>query len=319
MSTMLEQAIVDAAALRSAAIKSAEQVVVEQFSDQIKDTVERLLEQEETPEAQDADAVLAKDLDSQLPEAFHMEIDDDKILEIDLHSLEASDLEKEDVKTVSEKKIEEDVEELEEESVEIEESELEEIAESLKFDYEMKPDGGFANGQMRPPVDYADSRENVAELVAAISEYNDDLEEKNSKLKKENKTLQAKYKKLNEMKNELINTAEKIKEKFDEAQLTSGKLHYMNQTLMDDSLNERQKKKIVESIGEVSSLEQAKIVYETLQSTVGISNKKRSKSLSEVVSKRASSSILLRSRVRSEEKSGNNDFAERMKRLAGID
>ena len=319
MPTMLEQAIVDAAALRTAAIKSAEQVVVEQFSDQIKDTVERLLEQEETPEAQDADTILAKDLDSQLPEAFHLEIDDDKILEIDLHSLEAGDLEKEDVKVVSEKKIEEEVEELEEETVEIEESELEEIAESLKFDYEMRPDGGFANGQMKPPVDYADNREGVAELVAAISEYNDDLEEKNSKLKKENKTLQAKYKKLNEMKNELINTAEKIKEKFDEAQLTSGKLHYMNRTLMDDSLNERQKKKVVESIGEVSSLEQAKIVYETLQGAVGISNKKRSKSLSEVVSKRTSSSILLKSRVREEKKSENNDFAERMKRLAGID
>ena len=84
-------------------------------------------------------------------------------------------------------------------------------------------------------------------------------------------------------------------------------------------MNERQKKKIVESISEVGSLEQAKIIYETLQSTVGISNKKKSKSLSEVVSKRASSSILLKSRVREEKKGENNDFAERMKRLAGID
>ena len=47
MSSMLEQAIVDAAALREAAIQSAEQAVVEQYSNQIKETVEQLLEQDE--------------------------------------------------------------------------------------------------------------------------------------------------------------------------------------------------------------------------------------------------------------------------------
>jgi len=318
MSTMLEQAIVDAASLRDAAIKSAEQVVVEQYSNQIKETVERLLEQD-TPEETDADAALAMDLDSQLPEAFHLEVEDDQILEIDLHSLEHLDLAKDDVTIVSEDK--ESLEEGEDdEPVELEEADLEKLAEALKFDYKMQPDGGFANGQMRPVTDYENDNENIAEIAAAISRYNDELEEKNEKLKKENKELKNKFKKLNETKNELINTAKKIKEKFDEAQLTSGKLHYMNRALMDDSLNERQKKQIAESISEVSSLEQAKIVYETLQSTVGISHKEKSKSLSEVVSKRTSSSILLHSRKkRDPAERQENDFAKRMKRLAGID
>ena len=43
MSTMLEQAIVDAAALRETAIKSAEQVVIDQYSEQIRETVNQLL------------------------------------------------------------------------------------------------------------------------------------------------------------------------------------------------------------------------------------------------------------------------------------
>ena len=47
MSSMLEQSIVDATALREAAIQSAEQAVVEKYSNQIKETVEELLEQEE--------------------------------------------------------------------------------------------------------------------------------------------------------------------------------------------------------------------------------------------------------------------------------
>ena len=90
MSSMLEQAIVDAKALRDAAIESAEEVVVERYSSQIKETVEALLEQE-GPEAEDADATFAKDLDSQLPEAHHPEIDDDQILEIDLSNIEIDD------------------------------------------------------------------------------------------------------------------------------------------------------------------------------------------------------------------------------------
>jgi hypothetical protein len=44
MSSMLEEAIVDAQALREAAIQSAEQAVLARYSGQIKETVESLLE-----------------------------------------------------------------------------------------------------------------------------------------------------------------------------------------------------------------------------------------------------------------------------------
>ena len=51
MSSMLEQAIVDAKALREAAIKNAEETLVEKYSDDIKEAVEKLLEQDEELEA----------------------------------------------------------------------------------------------------------------------------------------------------------------------------------------------------------------------------------------------------------------------------
>ena len=48
MSSMLEQAIVDAQALREAALKNAEQALIEKFAPQIKDAVENLLESDST-------------------------------------------------------------------------------------------------------------------------------------------------------------------------------------------------------------------------------------------------------------------------------
>ena len=47
MSSMLEQAIVDASALREAAMKSAEASVVEKYSAEVKEAVSKLLEQED--------------------------------------------------------------------------------------------------------------------------------------------------------------------------------------------------------------------------------------------------------------------------------
>ena len=47
MSSMLEQAVVDAKMLREAAVKNAEETLIEKYSDDIKDAVEKLLEQDE--------------------------------------------------------------------------------------------------------------------------------------------------------------------------------------------------------------------------------------------------------------------------------
>ena len=50
MSSMLEQAIIDAAALREAALKNAEQSLIEKYAPQIKEAVEAMLENEEVTE-----------------------------------------------------------------------------------------------------------------------------------------------------------------------------------------------------------------------------------------------------------------------------
>ena len=53
MSDMLQQAIIDATALKEAAVRNAETLVLEKYSNEIKDAVETLLEQEEPAPAAD--------------------------------------------------------------------------------------------------------------------------------------------------------------------------------------------------------------------------------------------------------------------------
>ena len=49
MSSLLERAIVDATALKEAALKNAENLVIEKYSEEVKEAMRSLLEQEEAP------------------------------------------------------------------------------------------------------------------------------------------------------------------------------------------------------------------------------------------------------------------------------
>ena len=61
---------------------------------------------------------------------------------------------------------------------------------------------------------------------------------------------------------------QQLKEKFDVVNTSNAKLLYINRTLDCGSLNERQKKKIVEAIAKADDAKEAKVIYETLQNTV---------------------------------------------------
>ena len=111
MSNLLERAIVDAKALKEAALKNAEQLVIEKYSQEVKDAVNKLLEQEEEDEAMqdlfgdDAEAGQAEtpedpeseaekpeefgedDFRTSMPDAFNTE--DDEMVQIKLDSLVA--------------------------------------------------------------------------------------------------------------------------------------------------------------------------------------------------------------------------------------
>ena len=127
----------------------------------------------------------------------------------------------------------------------------------------------------------------------------------------------SKTKKLATENKKYIDAVLLLKEKVETVNVSNAKLLYINKTLESDSLNERQRRKIVEAISKAESPKEAKVIFETLQSTVGSREVKPSmpKSLSEAVSR--NSSLILNSQ-RKENNNETDIFSERMQRLAGI-
>ena len=135
MSSLLEEAIVDARALKEAALKNAENIVLEKYSGEVRKALDTLLEQEE-PAAEDDTLTEFAD---EVPYAFQNEEldapEDDEIVEIDFDALKAR---------------------LEEEDEVVEEEDLNDAL-------EMADD--MAGGEMAPELE-ASAEEDAAELGA---------------------------------------------------------------------------------------------------------------------------------------------------------
>ena len=148
---------------------------------------------------------------------------------------------------------------------------------------------------------------------AQLQQESRSLKSKNKTLITEQKTLNKKVRLLEEKLQKYGTVINKLKDKLNETNLTNAKLLYQNRVLNSASLNERQKDRIVETIMNAKTVEEAKIIYETLQSAVGANTLTRKpKSLNEVVTKRSSAFM-----PRKEEKRVD-PFTVRMKTLAGI-
>lgn len=357
MSSLLEQAIIDAKALKDAALKNAEQMVIEKYSDQIKDAVSTLLEQEEEedlfsdlPGAEDATEPEASgdekktspddDLMQDTPssEVGEVELDLDaiekRIKEIEeeegIAATDALEMDKVDHEDLAASMTDDiqasaDVESLATETLAEIEQELEEeifndVMESLKVDIKPQKRGfmGVPNEDLDRAVEMELARmqdDDVKEEMEALKSALSKLEESNIKLNKQNKNLVNENKTLTGELGAHKSAIVQLKEKFDAVNTSNAKLLYINRTLDCGSLNERQKKSIVEAIAKAEDAKQAKVIYETLQNTVETKKEKSPESLSEAVNRR--SSLLVRSRE--ENKTTSADiFAERMQRLAGI-
>jgi len=129
--------------------------------------------------------------------------------------------------------------------------------------------------------------------------------------------LEESFRKANEDSEKLLGVVEQLKDKLDEAMIANARLVYANKTLSDASLNERQKSKIVEAIAKATSAEEAKTLHETLTATVGSSAKNGPQSLSESVNRRSNLSAIM-PRRKENVVTESMSFAERMKKLAGI-
>ena len=334
MSTLLEQAIVDATALREAALKNAEAAVIEKYSDQIKNAVETMLFEQEEP----ANALEEEPVVDDMPLAANDEEklcpcpDDDEEIEINFDELSRQmDIEGEQ-DPESEDDMAADVLDMEEpeeeeplaEDVDIDEDLLNALVEKLTVD--TKP---VKSGWAGTPESVMELAEEELLAAAQDTEYKEkrdamrkameSLQESYDGLKEENENLNAQLADVNAKSDTLKQAVLVLKEKLDDLNVSNAKLLYTNRVLTNDSLNERQKNHIVESLSKSDSVEEAKTIYETLQNAVSgnRNDKKQLNSLSEAVNK-TSSTIILSARER-QEPQRNNSSLDRWKILAGID
>ena len=342
MSSMLEQAIVDAKSLREAAIKNAEETLIEKYSDDIKEAVEKLLEQDDELEGLEGEEEEAG------PEGIPLAATEDELpLDPEAEKVDVV-IPADQITEPIDEMIEFDLDKIKEELDELEASEIgtpephEEVAEELAEEVEISDDEGLEEEIELTEEELADLLEKVIVDMAPVSngwagrpqselEFEKDKhlavlaqEEEIDVLKKENKELQGQVLELQESIEAHENKETKykeaiisIKEKFDQMSLVNARLLYTNKVLNSDSLNERQKQKVVDAISNVNSAEEAKVIFETLQNAVGAAPSKRRgpKSLSEMVEKRSSSLLAGRRKKQSDVPDGAKS---RMQRLAGI-
>tara|TARA_R110002012_G_scaffold134829_2_gene288372 strand:+ start:357 stop:1358 length:1002 start_codon:yes stop_codon:yes gene_type:complete len=332
MSDLLHQAIVEAETLREAALKSAEDAVIEKYSHQIKEAVAQILDEQPEYEADpmqqpEEEPDIMKDVPvageepvlcipvpeteegDEVPPDEVAEPADQTVVTLDLDAM-LDDL---DQDTLQEE------EELEEE-IDLDEEVINEIVESLTVDIDPTASASWA-GMPNSVVKHKKEellamlqddkhKEEFEAIQAAVKE----LQKENKDLKKSFDNSVAKNKEANERITKLTEALMQAKEVLEESNVVNAKLLYKVKVFENVSLNERQKSKIVESLSNAMSVEEAKIMYDTLQSSVG-STKRHPESLSEAVNSKTSSGMILSARKEQRDDSATS----RWKTLAGID
>jgi len=376
MSSIIEQAILDATQIREAALKTAENQIIEKYSVEIKEAMSSILEQEdgeemaaaevedEVPEevvaAPMADMKLCpcpdeeeettitldlealKDLAGEAEEEGDMgePADQDELVDALMEAYQGGDIMDEaHCGTMSEEDLEEmitmvdeeekldelyadsdggftedppaDPPKKEEEDPELTEAEIREmitdvLAEELTVDI---TDGDFTGQVARPEIDrQRQEMINLARLADTERQVElEDLQAGMEKLAGVNESLQAK----NDV---LAKTVEALKSKLDELTVANAKLALQNEVHMNESLNRRQKSQIVESIREATSVQDAKVIHEVLQSSAGASNSKSRESLNEAISR--PSHTIPRREIKTN--AVESDLRNRFQTLAGI-
>lgn len=352
MSSLLEQAIVDAKALKEVAIQNAERAIIEKYSDEVRSTLDQLLEQEEPlGEEEVGNGELEPALEEEVPFAHRTSDVEPQMVSIDLQQLEEEINKRfegvleerksfliaepevleegacggphkkdEDEKPAYKKDKEEDEEKLEEAKCPSDckcEKCKDKLEEEIELDDDLFLEEGFYLDYKTQPTGhvgaFTDSEMELAMDLEAIKEKYENKIEKQEGIMREAveiiEDLEAKNKKYE-------NYFKKLKESFEKVKLDNTKLMYTNKALMNDSLNERQKQKIAESLSSAKNEEQAKIIFETLsQSSMG-SNRVAPKSLSEAVEKR--SLLTVAPRRKENKETIEEAISSRWKRLAGI-
>ena len=356
MSSLLEEAIVDAKALKEAALKNAESAVLEKYSAEVKGALSTLLEQNEMDNEDGADTSFI----AEVPYGFQNEKieapSDQELIEIDFNELKtriaveeaagdmadaddlmsaeeaAPELALEEGNALEDEETDEEEQEGEEgaaqlgatevveEDIEIDLSEemISDLIEELVVDMNPVPQG-WASGNSADNMIVQANNDAMGAAQAAHLEEDEDLEEDVDTapdVVSVDGLNEAKIATLTESTRELRALLIESKSQLTRLNLENAKLVYQNKALNSASLNERQKDKIVEAVQSANSVEEAAMIFETIQNAVGASldQRTRPQTLREAVQRPVS--LLLNSKKNNE--ATHDPKMDRMLRLAGL-
>jgi len=356
MSSLLEEAIIDAKALKEAALKNAETAVLEKYSGEVKKALDTLLEQDALglEEEAAADPELTEFVD-EVPYAFqNEELDappEHQIVEIDFDSLkqrleeegevvEGDDmidatamadeiaLEEGDDEDSTFKRMAQDedaaqyaaaiAEGDEDEDINLTEEMLAELVEELVVDMNPVPQGWSSFNSAYNSIEQANQTA-MADAQATTLEEDEELEEEVETapdVVSSDGLYEAKISELKESTRELRALLIESKDQLTKLNLENAKLVYQNKALNSTSLNERQKNQIAEAVQSANSVEEASMIYETIQNAVGASAdpRVRPQTLREAVQR--PTSLLINPKKNNEAPRDPN--LNRMLRLAGL-
>ena len=356
MSSLLEEAIVDARALKEAALKNAENIVLEKYSGEIKKALDTLLEQDELGlgAEEEVDDTLDEFVE-EVPYAFQNkelgEVDADEIVEIDFDALKmrlddedemaeeedlndalgmademaggemAPELEasaEEDAAELGAAPVEPLQEEEEEEDLPLSEEFLNELVEELVVDMVARPQGWSSVNSADNSVEQANNDAMAAAQAAHLKEEDEEeLEEETASDVVSDDLYESKITELIESNKELRALIVEAKDQLTKLNLENAKLVYQNKALNSASLNERQKTQVVEAVQSANSVEEASMIFETIQNAVGVSNSPngtRPQTLREAVQRPVS--LLINSKKNNT--ATKDPKMDRMLRLAGL-
>jgi len=167
-------------------------------------------------------------------------------------------------------------EEDDDEDIEINEADLKE---DVNFDFQPQKSGNLGISQ-------TNINKRVRERLA-VDAVDTKTKEEDEKLKKQVTELYESNKQLKKKINQLTKILIESKTYIEETGVLNTKLLYTNKVLRNNSLNERQKPLIVESISKANSVEEVKMAYSTIKSVMGLqgppAKQKQPKSLREAV------------------------------------
>ncbi len=340
MSSLLEKAIVDAKALKEAAVKNAQEEVLNRYHEEVKEAVDQFLRTEEefepsfdigTEDEFSMDTTPEEEVSSvvdDLPASHEYEEATGKVaipvqleeeyVDIDLAALmqeyAADDDEDEEVSEAADDD-EEEMAESTKEDTDITEEVLDQIAAALAEELESPGLTVDVEPVLPGAIGGNESLEAEAEDFELARQRDEKFAEEKKELEKSVSDLTEQNENLTEKIKNYKSVVGQLKDKLEEINLSNAKMVYMNRVLSDNSLNERQKTKLVDALREADSIGEAKSIYETLKSVVG-SNQKKSQRIQSLAEVKARPSPFFAANGKPEEK--KSVVFERLQKLAGI-